>query len=254
MQFFTTRRLADDITLIAETGVAPWLRCNIWHVRGRDRDLVIDTGMGLTPLKAEVARLSDRPLTAVITHSHFDHAAGLHEFDDRRGHPLEDPVMKIDGPAASVLSPAWTAAQMIDPRVYPEFRPKEYVVRAAPLTGHLDEGDVIDLGDRAFNVLHLPGHSQGSIGLWEPATATLFSGDAIYDGGMLDQLPDSDPQILRASHERMCALQPEVVHGGHFASFGAERLSELVAEYRAGGLRIDDFDAWMAEQRASADW
>ena len=57
---FTTLRLSDRISLIQETGVANVLRCNIWHVRGRDYDLVIDTGMGLGPLKDWV-RLDKRP-------------------------------------------------------------------------------------------------------------------------------------------------------------------------------------------------
>ena len=52
----------------------------------------------------------------------------------------------------------------------------------------IGEGDVVDLGDRAFEVVHLPGHSPGSIGLWDPSAGTLFSGDAIYDGPLLDEL------------------------------------------------------------------
>ena len=44
------------------------------------------------------------------------------------------------------------------------------------------------LGDRHFEVLHLPGHSPGSIGLWERRTGILFSGDALYDGPLLDEL------------------------------------------------------------------
>jgi len=254
MDHFSITRLADDVTLVSETGVAPWLRCNIWHVRGRDRDLVIDTGMGLSPLKAEILRLSDRPLTAIITHSHFDHSAGLHEFDDRRGHPSEDALMAAGEAGSMVSSGAWTAAELVDPRVYPDFDPETYMVRAAPLTDHLDDGDVVDLGDRAFGVLHLPGHSQGSIGLYEATTGTLFSGDAIYDGPLLDNMPDSDPAVLCATHARLLALAPTVVHGGHFPSFGSKRLVELTGEYLAGGLRIDDFAAWMAEQRAGAPW
>ena len=42
---FTTLRLSDRVSLIQETGVANFMRCNIWHVRGRDRDLMIDTGI-----------------------------------------------------------------------------------------------------------------------------------------------------------------------------------------------------------------
>ncbi len=55
-------------------------------------------------------------------------------------------------------------------------------ITPAPATRLLAEGEAIDLGDRHFEVLHLPGHSPGSIGLWEEATGIFFSGDAIYDG------------------------------------------------------------------------
>src|SRR5436309_1538339 len=43
-RWFERRRIDDDITLLWEPHVVPLLRCNIWHVRGRDRDLLIDTG------------------------------------------------------------------------------------------------------------------------------------------------------------------------------------------------------------------
>ena len=248
MDYFDIQHLDDDVTLITERGVRPWLKCNIWHVRGRDRDLVIDTGMGLSPLKAEILRLSDRPLTAIVTHTHFDHSAGLFEFDDRRGHAAEADFMARDDVTNMVSSGGWAAAELVDPAIYPDFDPLAYLVRAAPLTGHLDEGDVLDLGDRVFHVLHLPGHSPGSIGLWEGATGMLFSGDAIYDGPMLDILPDSEPAVLRATHERLRRLAPRTVHGGHFPSFATERLMAITAEYLAGGCRIEDFEAWMTEQ------
>jgi hypothetical protein len=55
--WYETRRFGDNVTLIREAHVAPWMRCNVWHVGGRDRDLLIDSGMGLRPLKAEIAGL-----------------------------------------------------------------------------------------------------------------------------------------------------------------------------------------------------
>lgn len=69
---------------------------------------------------------------------------------------------------------------------------KNYQVTSTSITRHLDEGDVIDLGDKALTVYHLPGHSPGSIGLWDPSGRTLFSGDALYDGQLFDQLPRSN--------------------------------------------------------------
>ena len=56
----------------------------------------------------------------------------------------------------------------------------------------MDEGDVIDLGNKAYQVLHLPGHSPGSIGLFDVKSKILFSGDAIYDGELLDNFYHSD--------------------------------------------------------------
>ena len=245
---FRIKHLDDDISLISEIGVQPWLRCNIWHVRGRDRDLVIDTGMGLSPLKAFILQQTDRPLHAIVTHTHFDHSAGLHEFDCRLGHRAEADTLAAPDWTNTLYGGGWAAIELIDPRVYPNFDPETFQVKAAPLTGFLDEGDVMDLGDRVFRVLHLPGHSPGSIGLYEESTKTLFSGDAIYDGLLLDNLVHSDPAILRQTLERLRLLTPTTVHGGHFRSFGTERLEELVATYMAGGLRIEDLSVWMTEQ------
>jgi glyoxylase-like metal-dependent hydrolase (beta-lactamase superfamily II) len=66
-------RISDDISLIREKYIAHWLRCNIWHLRGKNYDLLIDSGMGLRPLKQVIATLSEKPITVVSTHCHFDH-------------------------------------------------------------------------------------------------------------------------------------------------------------------------------------
>ena len=80
-------------------------------------------------------------------------------------------------------------------------------------------------------MLHLPGHSPGSIGLWEAATGTLFSGDAVYDGPLLDALPHSDRAAYARTMERLLGLPVNVVHAGHDPSFGRDRLKELVRAY-----------------------
>ena len=97
----------------------------------------------------------------------------------------------------------------------------------------VDEGSFVDTGDRHFEVLHLPGHSPGSIGLWDADTGTLFSGDAIYDGPLLDELPESDIGQYCATMERLLTLPVEVVHAGHDPSFGRARLHELAGGYLA---------------------
>ena len=91
--WYETQNLGGGLTLIRERYVAKWLRCNIWHMRGRDRDILIDSGMGLRSLKREIPRLSERNLTAISSHCHFDHIGCSHEFTTRLGHRSEAPVL-----------------------------------------------------------------------------------------------------------------------------------------------------------------
>ena len=119
-------------------------------------------------------------------------------------------------------------------------------MKPAPLTRLLDEGDVVDLGDRAFKVFHLPGHSPGSIALYEAATGLLFSGDVVYDGALIDDLYHSEAEVLKESHARLRELPVTRVHAGHFESFGQDRMIEIIDEYLAGGRRVGDPDAWIA--------
>jgi glyoxylase-like metal-dependent hydrolase (beta-lactamase superfamily II) len=114
-----------------------------------------------------------------------------------------------------------------------EFDLTRYAIRPAKATRAVEDGDVIDLGDRAFEVMHLPGHSPGSIGLWEVRSGMLFSGDAIYDGSLLDTLHHSNVADYRRSLERLLTLPVRVVHAGHEASFGRARLQEIVGTYLA---------------------
>ena len=79
-QWYESRTLHDGVTLIRETHVHPDLRCNIWHLRGRDRDLLIDSGLGLVSLRDEMSQLLDREVLAVASHTHFDHIGCHHEF------------------------------------------------------------------------------------------------------------------------------------------------------------------------------
>jgi glyoxylase-like metal-dependent hydrolase (beta-lactamase superfamily II) len=258
---FTTLRLSDRVSLIQETGVASFLRCNIWHVRGRDGDLVIDTGMGLGPLKDWVRQDSDRPLKAICTHCHFDHMGGLHAFDCRLGHRAEAQVFANPAPAAVVYSGDWTRIEVVDPAQHPDFTPETYRITPAPLTGYLDEGDVVDLGDCAFQVLHVPGHSPGSIALWDAKARTVFTGDAVYDGDLLDNLYHSDRATYRQTLERLRGLDAEVFHGGHYPSFGKARLAEIVDGYLRGAQTLGNVMDWYRDLRrevpdiyAAQDW
>ncbi|MDT7640500.1 MAG: hypothetical protein QOC83_4788 [Pseudonocardiales bacterium] len=151
--WFASTPVDAAITLFTEPHVHPLLRANFWHLRGRDRDLVLD------------------------------------------------------------------------------FDPADYRLRPARVTRALGDGDTVDLGDRAFTVLHLPGHSPGGIALFEERTGTLFSGDVVYDGELLDELDGSDIEAYLATMRRLRELPVHTVHAGHDSSFDGARVHDIIDTY-----------------------
>lgn len=244
-RWFDTKRIDDRITLLWEPHVARVEQCNMWHVKGRDADLLIDAGMGISSLKRAMAELLDKPVMAVATHTHMDHIGSLYEFDQRLVHPLEAEQLRHPDDYPVLCSCHWPAGMresiegqgyevpdvLVDAYPYEGFDPLAFRTQKAEPTKLIDEGDVLDLGNSAFEVLHLPGHSPGSIGLWEKATGILFSGDAIYDGPLLDDIGGADKQAYARTMKRLRTLPVNVVHGGHDLSFGKKRLHELVDQY-----------------------
>jgi glyoxylase-like metal-dependent hydrolase (beta-lactamase superfamily II) len=97
----------------------------------------------------------------------------------------------------------------------------------------VSEGDIVETGGREFEVLHLPGHSPGSIALWERSSGSLFSGDAIYDGVIVDNLPESDVEMYRATMKRLAELPVAQVFGGHNAPMARTQMLDVVERYLA---------------------
>ncbi len=247
-EWYEVHSMGDDISLIRETHIAAWLRCNMWHVRGRTHDLLIDSGMGLRPLKRAVSLLTERPVTCIATHAHFDHIGGQHEFDIRLGHASEADIHAAPTRTNAADWGAFLRAETFQALPYAGFDYHQYRITPAPLTGYLDEGDVVDLGNRHFRIFHLPGHSPGSIALYEESTGILFSGDTIYNGALYDTVYHSDRALYRQSLERLRKLPVQVVHGGHEASFGQAQLIQLIEDYLAGRNRIHDPENWVRQQ------
>ncbi len=246
-QWFEMRPLGDGITFITEPHVIPLLRCNIWHIRGRHLDLVVDSGLGLCSLHEAARHLFGQRVAAVATHVHLDHVGGHHEFAECWCHRLEAEGLRRPGAGFNLSGPdtdladfdgAFPGYETGGPAVtalpWAGYDLSAWELKAASVTRTLDEGDVIDLGNRHFEVLHLPGHSPGSIGLWEAATGTLFSGDAVYDGPLLDALHHSDRAAYARTMERLLSLPVQVVHAGHDPSFGRDRLHEIARAYLKG--------------------
>ena len=88
MGWFETRELEPGVFVTLEPAVDPMFRASIVTILGRDRDLQLDFGCGVLPLRPELP-LSGKPVVAVASHAHVDHIGGLHEFSERLGHVAE---------------------------------------------------------------------------------------------------------------------------------------------------------------------
>ena len=232
-EWYATTALADGVTHIFEPWIDVFYRCNIWHVRGRDRNLLFDSGLGVVSLSGQLPWLREAPLIAVASHTHFDHIGCHHEFAARACHRAEAGILAAPDPART-LATRYATLEMFERLPPGGFRPEDYAVLPAPATQLLEAGDVIDLGDRHFEVLHVPGHSPGSIALWERERGLLLSGDAVYDGPLVDDAYHSNPADYVDSMGRLRELPVDTVHGGHYPSFGRQRFRELIDDYVAG--------------------
>lgn len=173
-QNFTAQRRPNGVTEITDlSGVHCFL------VEGRDKALLIDTMTGLRGLPAFVATLTDLPVEVALTHGHMDHAGGVFEFGRCYIHPADIPM--LDG--RTLPARVGYVRGQLPPGEAPEasaFVP-DGPVEFVPLKA----GDKLDLGGRALEVLHVPGHTRGSLCYLDTASGDFFAGDACNNNTLL---------------------------------------------------------------------
>ncbi len=229
-RWYRVRAVGDGVTWIDEPFIRAFYRCNIWHVRGRERDMLVDSGMGVVSLRRHVPLVTEKPCLAVASHTHFDHIGCHHEFAERAVHAAEADILASPTRAATLADP-YVSDDIFEALPPPPYVSAEYRVRGAPATRILEDGEVIDLGDRRFEVVHTPGHSPGGIALFERETGILFSGDIVYDGPLVEDTYHADPADYYTSMKRLLDYPVRVVHGGHFPSYDGRRHREIIRRW-----------------------
>ena len=169
----------------------PLRAVNSYLIRGRDRWLMVDTGMNrpecLDAMRAALAALAvdlDRT-DFFITHSHSDHIGLVSE--------LRGPSSRVflhSADAAIVLNPNLWTGMAAEARIHGFPNPdaavekhpgRRYLFTGRPEFTSLQEGDTLPVGDYTFRCIETPGHTPGHLCLWEPKAGLLFSGDHVLD-------------------------------------------------------------------------
>ena len=222
------------VTEIREVKIKPSFRANIWLVAGRDRNLLVDSGFGIVSLRQNLRSLFNKSTIAVATHSHCDHIGGHYEFENTAIHENEASILR-EPTVENTIAKGYVSRNMFcNVEDAGDFDPAAFFIRGVEPTRILKHGDIIDLGDRKFEVVHLPGHSPGGIGLLETSTAFCSRGDMVHngpDGIGRYALYHSNSDDWLNSVRILKELDVSIVYPGHFNPFGQERFNEILDEY-----------------------
>ena len=172
-----------------------------------EKPMLIDTGTGFHNTDI-IKKLNDfksigKLERLILTHNHADHSGGAKAISEEFNLKIyahendAKPLMAGDGEITGA-----TMFGFDQPKLEIEF---------------LEDGDNIDCGDCEFSVMFTPGHSPGSITLYEPDSKTIFCGDlAFMDGGVGRwDLPGGDYKTLVDSYEKVLKLDIDNFYPGH---------------------------------------
>ena len=203
--------------MILETFPVGPLQCNCTILADEEtrEAIIVDPGDEVTRIHR---RLTDRGLTLkqiLITHAHIDHIGGALKLKSLTGAPIylnENDLSLIEMMSEQA---AWVGVET------PE---------TAPPDEGLTDGRRVGLAAYPAQVIHTPGHTQGSICLHFAPLKMVLAGDTLFAGSIgRTDLPGGDyEQIIDSIHTRLLTLPPEtrVIPGhGPATSIGAERKS-----------------------------
>jgi len=188
--------------------------CTLLWCEATRRASVIDPGGDLGRIEDAIGKAGVTVEKILLTHGHIDHAGGAAELKERLDVPLEGPhradLFLLERLAETGRSFGMQGARDVTPDRW------------------LDEKDQVRVGDLVLDVLHVPGHSPGSVALLHAAQRFAIVGDALFRGSIgRTDLPGGDHrQLIRSIKEKLLTLEDDVAFicgHGPTSTIGHER-------------------------------
>lgn len=170
-------------------------------VLGHKKAMLIDTGMGYAPIGVIIRRITRAPIRVLLTHTHWDHIGGVHEFDSISvfDHPIETELL---------YRGFWSEQipELMDAACFDKgWSPKKYRSLGVSQFSTFRDGDVFECAPFSLSVVHTPGHTPGSVCFIINEIDILISGDTLYPGPLYAQLPESNSAAYAASIAKLAA-------------------------------------------------
>ncbi len=209
--WISIKKINKDTYVLSEPNM--YYKTHAYLLLGTKEALLIDTLTGLYDILEVVKKITELPIKVIITHAHYDHFNGL--FDT--SYPLY--IHKLDAHWLTkyYMSDEEVRDEMsLNNQKFPkDFDIKSYSVRQYKNINYVEDGVIIDIGDRKIKIIHTPGHSEGSICLYDEKYKFLYSGDLIYKGELECFYEGTDPRKYEKSLEKISKLEVEKVYPGH---------------------------------------
>lgn len=203
--WFIVEKIDNTTFAISEYG--HWEKAHSYLLTGSTHALLIDTGLGIGNIKAEVCRLTDLPVKVVTTHAHWDHIGGHALFTDIAVHKEDAGWLEKGLPVPETAIKNYVADGICSLDLPEDFDIRHYKVYTGSPSRVLKDDDIIDIGNRKLRVIHTPGHSPGHICLLEEEKGYLFTGDLIYKGTLYAFYPSTNPLQFKQSVDKINCLK-----------------------------------------------
>ena len=205
--WFEVYQVADGVTAIYEPH--QWQEVISYLIEGDDSALLFDTGNGIGDIAAVVAGLTEKPITVLNSHGHYDHVGGNYQFETILGMDTEFTRARQQGHANESIAIEVSPEALCRP--LPEGVTEEnHVGRPYQIDQFIEDGFEIDLGGRTLEVILIPGHTPDAIALIDREARLMWTGDSFYAGPIWLFASETDLAAYAESLDRMIAEIPNV--------------------------------------------